>query len=575
MAKRRDITAGLPTSLVRSEAAALVLLLCITLLPRLCLAIGAVAPARDMLRYVEDARLFGETSFPEFLRSSSSHPVYPVTLWTTHTLEVTLTGNDTPTSWWRVGKIVGIVSSLVFVAVSYLVGREIWSPRIAFWGCAIFAILPRPARYAADVLSDNVHAALWMISFYLLLRWMRDGRRQHALLAGLVAALAFATRVEAILLPMIAVASGGLVWCVDSLRTTRKPTFDSWRYGLALLCYVAAFLLPVGLLMGASQRWTTSRSAQAMASRASKPVETFLASGSVDRLAGVDVTRYKRSQQEDQHQRDQLLEITGSSWRLPLPAVITAVLRFGKELAQETRFWPLLFAIWGLLDLRARRLARWPSVVPAVVAILACSAALVLLRLKVGFLAGRYLLPILPLVAMVAATGLFAARSRVTTGLRFAWERNWSSELFAIRRQIAFVGSVAMMALALSVPDWFRPLHPHRRGHLEAAAWLRSNTARSSTLFDPAGVSGFFADREVWELGSAAEPATLPFDYAVIDPSLIFRTDLATHRTIARVDAMGDLVATFPSGASTESADVFLYRIPSSLAAMTQKGPSR
>ena len=556
----------------------LFILVGVALLPRLILASNATAPARDMLRYVGAAEILDDHTFRDFLKTSPSHPLYPLTLRAARAVDRLVTGNTGPMGWWRAGQVVGIVSSLLFVCLAYLVGREIWPPWIAFWGLVIFAILPRPARYAADVLSDNLHAAIWMASFWLMLVSLRRHSWIASAGAGLLATLAFATRVEALLLPLVFGTSVGVLWLASQVTRRLGPANSpaSWRHWFACLAaYSFAFALPVALLMGVSERWTSSHSARGMISDGGPGVETHLKHGEVTSLAGIELIDRRKSHADEQRERDRLIEISGSDWWPQLPALLTALLRFVKELLQETRLWPVLFACWALVDRCHRRKAHWPGVVPAAVAFVGCSVALILLRYKVGFLAGRYLLPVLPFLTMLAVAGIEALRERVSTTKRFFWERCWTDDRFRARRQMAFVAMIGVIALGTSLPDWFQPLHPHRNGHLEAARWLARNSDESDAVFDPSRVSSFFAERRVWTQRPFEKEASLPFAFAVVDPSLVYRTDPSTHAMIARVDREGELIAAFPSRVGGDRVGILLYRVSRSASAIAERGLPR
>ena len=81
--------------------------------------------------------------------------------------------------------LVGGYGGLGAIAVLYFIARTLAGARWGFWGVLIFIMLPRPAEYGSDALSDWPH--LFFFSAALLAMLQPEKRWWLFALAGLVA----------------------------------------------------------------------------------------------------------------------------------------------------------------------------------------------------------------------------------------------------------------------------------------------------------------------------------------------------------------------------------------------------
>ena len=152
----------------------LCLISAVALAPRLLMLSTAVAPARDSFRYLAAARALQDLPFTEAVPALDVHPLYPMTLLAAKQLLTFLTGMDGPYAWLRAGQLWSLACYLAFLGCAYVAGVGLWSPRTACLGCMALAIVPRQVCYSVDVLSDSLHAALWMACFACLVwTWRR------------------------------------------------------------------------------------------------------------------------------------------------------------------------------------------------------------------------------------------------------------------------------------------------------------------------------------------------------------------------------------------------------------------
>ncbi|HVJ83710.1 MAG TPA: glycosyltransferase family 39 protein, partial [Planctomycetia bacterium] len=366
---------------LRTPALAVVLATAAAIGLRLVAMQSAIAPARDALRYLHAAKTLPELKLTDWLQLIDAHPLYPAALWAGHAAYVAAGAEDGPWAWIRAGQWIGIASQVCWLLAAYSIGARLWSPRTAFLGCLLTALLPRTIWYSADLLADSLHAALWTTSLALLVGGWRNGSRSAFLGAGLTAGLAYLTRVEALQLPATALAAGTLALLSPGTNRKRLAT------GLAL--FAAGWAATGGPYVAAIGRLSVKNSAAAFTGAPTR-------SEPVDELA------------------------TPTNGALAERTIAGAAMTLLAEFSQETRGWPLPFALLGLAVAlrRGKPKAGWT---PAAVAFVGGCAMLALLWQRAGFMAGRLLLPLMPFALFAAAAGLESTGRGLVRTVLAAW----------------------------------------------------------------------------------------------------------------------------------------------------------
>jgi hypothetical protein len=550
------------------------LLALIVVLPRLCAATFVVTPARDMVRYVEGAEALRTLPLAEALRSMDSHPLYPAALLGARELLTQSLGMSGPTAWVVAGQAVGVACYVLFILTSYAVGRRFFDRRTAFWGCAIVSLTPRQVSYTVDVLTDSLHAWMWMTSVYFMTSVERPNPAPRFALAGLFAGVAYWTRSEALLLPAMA-CFGGIV--IQLVPTWRLP----WKTAAACAAaFGVCWGIPVGAYMGAVGKLSPRNSAAALTGQLTT-AEPIVAP--TPELAKVGDTVVPPPDQAP------TLYVPPTAPNAPNEPPVDLTPRpyeghegyelrpFGKafvaylyEIAQETRVWMLPFAVWGLA--LSAPLFRRPASVFFVMAWLGYSAMLVLLQMKCGYIAGRYLMPLMPTLGMSAVVGIGATLR--ACGDASHWSaRFWrASKLLrdpARNRRLA-LGTVVVVALATCAPAWFRSNHRHRQSYVDAAAWLKEHTRPGEAVFDPLDLVAFYADRPNWRPIDPDQP--IPVRYAVVDVERVYRSDLMQHLIIKRFNKTATVAARFKQAKSQREGVVYILEWPQASARATEGG---
>ena len=553
------------------------LVVVIVLLPRLCAAAFIVTPARDMVRYVEGAEALRTLPLRDAVRSMDSHPLYPAALSGAQTLLSRYFGVSGPMSWVTAGEVVGITCYILFLLTAYAAGAKMLNRNASFWGCVIVALLPRQVSYSVDVLTDSLHAWLWMTSFYFLMEVERPHLAWRFGLAGLFAGFAFWTRAEAMFLPLLALLGGAIIQTVPRWRIPwRRAGVCAAAFGIAWGMTAGSFIATLGKLSNRNSaaaltgQETTAEPIVAPSNSFVKIGDTLIpplnakptlvapadesTQGNPNPAPSVPATIEPKQ-----------LELASRPYSgdeaYELRTFGSAVVGYVYEIAQETRVWMLPFVLWGLFA--SRRLLAQPAFAFWVVAWLGYSAMLILLQMKCGYVAGRYLMPVIPSLGALAAVGIgeFFKTSVVAPRWLLTMLDRVGVRLRPMQRGRVALLTVVLVALGTSIPAWFRSNHRHRQTYLQAAAWIKEHTQDGEAVFDPINLVSFYADRPNWRPTHPDQP--IPVRFAVVDVERVYRTDLCSHGVIKRFNAAGKPVATFAQPKSHRQGVVYIFEWPS------------
>lgn len=521
------------------HAAAALFLLAIVVLPRLWAASRAVAPARDAFRYWSAAACLSEFPLSFSVQAIDCQPLYPATLASIGSVAFTME----PVDCWRRAQAWSIFCAAWFYLAAYVAGLRIFPIPIAWLGCALVSLLPRQIRYSVDVLSDNLHAALWMTALAALVwSWDRRSRGRFVLLAaaGLVTGLAFWTRFEALLLPAAFVVAMTARQCFAIDRLTLA------EWGLRFSLYLVPAWLAVagyGQLRG---ELAARHTVQVLVGSVHREERIGASHNS---LTVVQEGESAPSVEEPRTPIDRWLLDTATPSAFEV--AVGSLARVAWEFFQETRGWLGVLFVLGTFATRRYVFGGTAWLLPAS-ALVGYALVLTLVRWKVGFLAGRYWMPVLPFCGMMGAAAIVAVaqRLRVPSAMSGIANRRWAW---------AWCALVAASAMGLNATAWYEPLHPDRFGHRQAAVWLAEHTKADQALFDPGWACGFFAERPLWHPVASKIPDC---EYAVIEPGLAARPPVQLKEALDYVARHGRVVAEFPKRPGGRAVGVRIIALP-------------
>src|SRR6266478_2867325 len=162
--------------------------------------------ARDSIGYIRYALQLESKPWSEVIRGSEQHPGYPTAVLMVSWPVRQWLGGTSPRSMQLSAQLATALAAILLVFPLYFLGCELYSPKVAFWGAALFQCLPATARVTADGLSEGVYFFFAVSALWLAARALRTNSLTTFVLCGLAGGLAYLTRPEGALV----VAAAGL-----------------------------------------------------------------------------------------------------------------------------------------------------------------------------------------------------------------------------------------------------------------------------------------------------------------------------------------------------------------------------
>ena len=490
--------------------------------------------ARDSIGFIRYALKLESEPWTQVIRTSEQHPGYPAALLVTSWPVRHWMGGTNASSMQVSAQLATTLAGILLIFPLYFLGCELFNPRIAFWGTAIFQCLPATARSTADGLSEGVYFLFAVTAIWLAARAMRTNSLTSFVLCGLACGCAYLTRPEGAL---ILIAAGFVLLCMQFIPSQRR----SWsRLALSGCCLCLAALLagsPYFLVIG---KFTN------------KPTPNDVIRGE---LKG-------RSPNGDLG----LLKIAIPPNRFPAAAGTIAPLFaiYAPPGMQGRKTWAikavfteiiqayeylLIFAfLLGLCIFRKSLLVSPGAWTLAVMFVL---QALILWRMAIvmGYVSERH-------VVMLVLCGVFTVAAAL----------DWlGAKLAASRINFMHVRWLAIAPLVICTFCWLpatlKTLHANRAGHKAAGIWLASHATADDTLVDPFCWAHYYAGRVFLE-DKAVQPTQSGHkktSYAVLDQQEHPRLPLMTEAI--RLAGKGKLVYFWPENKPAEQAKVLVYAV--------------
>ncbi|MHC4717176.1 MAG: ArnT family glycosyltransferase [Planctomycetota bacterium] len=192
----------------RARLSSLVCLLALVGAARVAVTMRTEAIARDGAVFLHMAReLTGGTEVDDPLRAFRQHPAYPALIGAA----ARATGTGWPDGWAMAAQVISVVMGLAAVAAVYVIGVDFFGRKVGLVGALVFGLSPRFSHIACDVNAEPTALALGLWAIVAALRArpaIAAGRWRGAWLgaaAGLLGGLAYLTRPELLLAPVLAV----------------------------------------------------------------------------------------------------------------------------------------------------------------------------------------------------------------------------------------------------------------------------------------------------------------------------------------------------------------------------------
>lgn len=405
----------------------------------------------DGLRYVAQARAIEEGAWKDAILGSVDHPLYPIGIVAAHR---TL-GGESPLDWQRSAQLASVVAGVLLIVPLYLVAAELFGAGSAWLGVLLALIVPLTGHVMGDALSESTFLLFYTWGFWTALRFLRDGRFFWLPPMIGLAALAYLTRPEGLLLPGAMVATLALMPLLHSTRMN----WPRWWAAVAFLVVGPMLVVvpyaslkggigtkpAVGRLLGTAPRSTP------MAVERERPLDPDQSAVKTYAMAGRAVVRAVRG-------------------AVTLPLLLLAPL--GLHAARRSgsfrpRPWLFLGVVLG-------------------------SATLALIRLHAtgGYCEPRHAMILAyPLIASAAA-GLAWLISAVTIPGRWIGLEDGRYHPGPAVWALVLAGFTAANASAT-----FAPINAGFRGYRLAGEWIAENVVDGASIVDVTGWSQYYSER--------------------------------------------------------------------------------
>jgi len=217
---------------------------------RLYLAAAMPIISRDGATFISYARGWQSHPLTE-MRRQRQHPLYPASIAAVESLlrRTGIRTADESLRWILAGQLAAVIPSLALIIVVGSLASTLFNRQVGAVAAACAALLPEPARYGVDVLSDSLHLLLYTAGLTVGATGLLRRSASRLALGGLLSGLAFLTRPE-----------GGEVVLVLGAGTILLSTAP-WRHRFVLVAACGiGFLLTAGPYMIATGRIVQKKS---------------------------------------------------------------------------------------------------------------------------------------------------------------------------------------------------------------------------------------------------------------------------------------------------------------------------
>jgi 4-amino-4-deoxy-L-arabinose transferase-like glycosyltransferase len=446
----------------------------ISILLAIAMCVGAylisttVIIAKDGVTFIEYAKNLTVSPIRTML-GQNQHPGYSFLILTAHRIAKLAYEGPSFWSWIYSAQIVALIFRLLTIVVLYFVGKEIVGPRFSFLAILILILLPKPAEYGSDALTDWPHLFFLSAGFLLLLRGAINRKSWLFGFAGLLAGLGYLIRPECAQLVVL-----GFLWLALQLFWTKR-IISQRKVALALVLLFVGFIVTAGPYMKLKGavfpkknigRFNLNTGHQENYGKCRE------LSNSMD-TAGFAPTNVTKAVWELFEQSSDLL-----MWFF-VPALLIGTYRYFKE---KKLYEPEAFFIAALIALN----------IPT----------LIWLYCNYGYIDGRHVLPLVTFTIFYVPFGLQTFVNWLNAKLskiRLETKQNPQLWLFILTTAGLFV----------CVPKLLTPLNTDKQIYREAAQWLAENTDEKDIVAVSDIRISFYAERQglYWKDGEIPEQA--------------------------------------------------------------------
>ena len=421
----------------RSALSSDLLNLCILLAIALCVGVYLIATtvliARDGLTFIDYARDFQLAPIDTML-GGNQHPGYPLMVSAVYSAAGLFCDSSSLFTWIYSAQATTLFFRLLTIVLLYFLGKDLVGPRFSFWAVLIIILLPLPAYYGSDALSDWPHLFFLTAGMFLSIRAAAATKLYLFALAGIAAGLGYLIRPECVQVIVYCV-----LWLIFQLLARKAPNWP--KAAVALVVLMACALIVVGPYMRLKTNPLPKKDISVHDVGEFNPPETSRA-----------------------------LLVLGSNIGDTLEWIFVPALLVGlyKSFRKTSLLNPKQFFIIVLVALNI--------------------VLMIWLYDKFCYMDKRHTLPLVLFIAFYIPTGIDTLASW------FAKIRIRRAKRRADPKQLIFY-VLLIVAIAAFIPQLFQPLRHNKRFFRQAAQWISDNTLQSDLLAVSDPRIAFYAQR--------------------------------------------------------------------------------
>jgi 4-amino-4-deoxy-L-arabinose transferase-like glycosyltransferase len=451
------------------------------ILSAVALAIGiyliatTVLIAKDGVMYIEYAKKLAIDS-AKAMRDFPSAPGYSFFICSTNKLIGLFYKETSLESWIISAQCVSLLCKVIATVVLYFVGSLLVGRQMSFWAILILTILPVPAEYGSDALTEWPYIMFLAIGFWLLLLGARFSKWWILGCVGLMAGLGYLIRPECCQL----VIYGGAWLLFNLMRPQNKMSRAS--VGGALILLLAGFaVIAVPYMRFKGYVFPEQRIGR----------HAMLMNAGGDEVIFTDVP--------------------GKYLAALIPAKITGGFgKFANNICEILMYYFAPFLVIGIYHRFRKYNASTPEKFFVSALILLNTALLIWLYHRYGFISKRHSLPLVSLTIFYVPIGLQVTGDLIGSKLSIIKPKpgtiKFNSWFFAL----------LAIGIAICLPKLVKPIRLEKQGYRETAKWLRENTAKEEVIVVPDKRISFYSGRKEVISEDGTTPATAKYVVQIV-----------------------------------------------------------
>ncbi len=400
------------------------------------------------------------------MMNESQHPGYPWLILMAHKATAVVHKNTSILSWIYSAQGAALIFRLLAIIILYFIGKHLFGAGTSFWAVLILILLPKPAEYGSDALSDWPHLCLLAVGMLLLFKGAAKKSWWMFGIAGLAAGAGYLIRPEC----AVVIAAGGL-WLGLQL-VLPQCTMNKSRALSALALLLAGFLIIAGPYMSLKGAVFPKKSIGRFAINSKQP-EINAENSQAAQASPFTLSNIAKA-------FGKLFENTGETlmWFF-VPALFIGMYKWLK-----TRKWPE------------------PERFFVTTVIVLYVPVMIWLYCRHGYTSYRHTLPLLIIPILYVPVGLQGLASWCHK--RFSGKAESSAAANSNERFWFFV--LLIIGVSICAAKLFGSVRAEKQGYRAAAQWLKANTNPAEIVAEPDPRISFYAERRGLLYENAAAP---------------------------------------------------------------------